>query len=101
VSLGLLKAEGAGVGFSSWGAGASTVRDAKEGRRPRLEASIDHDLGSSRSSRDDDIPPQMYDKGVPHRSEEAVLHASKEGAGGSTSSAASIPYKRGPSQLPK
>jgi hypothetical protein len=68
--------------------------------RPRLEASIDHDLGSSRSSRDD-VPPQMYDEeAVPHASEETVPHASTEGVGGSTSSAASIPYKRGPSHQP-
>jgi hypothetical protein len=59
------------------------------------------DLGSSRSSRDEDVPPQMYDEGGPHASEEADPHASEEGAGRSTSSAASIPYKRGPSQLPK
>jgi len=30
--------------------------------RPRLEPSADHDLGSSRSSRGDDVPPQMYDE---------------------------------------
>jgi len=71
--------------------------------RPRREPSTDHERGSSRSSRDNDGPlptvgedaaPQMYD-------EEVVPHTSEEGAGGSTSSAASKPYKRGPSQLPK
>ena len=63
-----------------------------------------------RSSRDDDIRlptlgedavPQMYDDAVPHAFEEGVPHTSEEGAGGLTSSAASKPYKRGPSQLPK
>jgi len=71
--------------------------------RPRREPSTNHERGSSRSSRDDDGPlptvgeeaaPQMYD-------EEVVPHTSEEGAGGSTSSAASKPYLRGPSQLPK
>jgi len=71
--------------------------------RPRREPSTDHERGSSRSSRDDDGPlptvgeeaaPQMYD-------EEVVPHTFEEGAGGSTSSAASKPYLRGPSQLPK
>jgi hypothetical protein len=69
--------------------------------RPRLEPSADHDLGSSRSSRGDDVPPQMYDEEVPPESEEGVPHTSEEGVGGSTSSSASKPYKRGPSQLPK
>jgi hypothetical protein len=69
-------------------------------RQRRARGTAEDDLGSSRSSRDEDVPPQMYDEGGPHASEEADLHAS-EGAGGSTSSAASIPYKRGPSQLPK
>jgi hypothetical protein len=49
----------------------------------------------------DDVAPQMYDDVIPHASEEAVPHMSEEGPGGSTSSAASKPYKRGPSQLPK
>jgi len=80
--------------------------------RPRRGAPppTDHDLGSSRSARADDVPlptvgedaiPQMYDDTVPHASEEGVPHMSEEGAGGSTSSSASKPYKRGPSQLPK
>jgi hypothetical protein len=43
----------------------------------------------------------MYGEGVPHAFEEVDPHASEEGAVGSTSSAALIPYKRGPSQLPK
>ena len=78
--------------------------------RPRREPSTDHERGSLRSSRDDDVhlPTvgedtvlQMYDDAVLHASEEEVPHTSKEGAGGSTSSTASKPYKRGPSQLPK
>jgi len=78
--------------------------------RPRREPSTDHERGSLRSSRDDDVRlptvgedavPQMYDDAVPHAIEEGVPHTSEEGAGGSTSSAASKPYKRGPSQLPK
>ena len=86
--------------------------------RPRREPSTDHDRGSSRSCRDDIVPlptvgeeaiPQMYDAVVAHTSEGAVLHTSEgevphtseEGAGGSTSSIASKPYLRGPSQLPK
>ncbi|OQU83459.1 hypothetical protein SORBI_3005G119800 [Sorghum bicolor] len=68
--------------------------------RPRLEPSADHDLGFSRSSRGDDVPPQMYDE-VPPESEEGVPHTSEEGVWGSTSSAGSKTYKRGPSQLPK
>jgi hypothetical protein len=43
----------------------------------------------------------MYNDVVPHVSEEVVPHTSEEGPGDSTSSAASKPYKRGPSQLPK
>ena len=43
----------------------------------------------------------MYDAAVPHASEEGVPHMSEEGGGGSTSSSASKPYLRGPSQLPK
>jgi hypothetical protein len=70
-------------------------------RHMRARGRAGDDLGSSRSSRDDDIPPQMYDEGVPHASEETNPHVSQEGAGGSTSSTTSIPYKRGPSQLPK
>ena len=78
--------------------------------RPRQEPSTDHDLGSSCPSRDDDVPmptvgedagPQMYDDAVPHVSEEGVPHTSEEGGGGSTSSSASKPYLRGPSQLLK
>jgi hypothetical protein len=70
--------------------------------RQRRARGIDgDDIGSSRSSRDDDVPPQMYDEGGPHVSEEADPHTSEEGAGGSTSSAALIPYKRCPSHLPK
>jgi hypothetical protein len=70
-------------------------------RQRRATGIAGDDLGSSRSSRDDDVPPQMYDEGGPHASEEADLHASEERAGGLTSSTASIPYKRGPSQLTK
>jgi hypothetical protein len=62
-------------------------------RQRRARGRAGDDLGSSRSSRDDDVPPQMYDEGVPHASEEADPHTFKEGAGGLTSSAASIPYK--------
>jgi hypothetical protein len=78
--------------------------------RPRREPSTDHECGSSRSSRDDDVPlptvgkdavPQMYDDTALHASEEAVPHTSEEGARGSTSSAALKPYLQGPSQLPK
>jgi hypothetical protein len=85
--------------------------------RPRRELSNDNDLGSSHSTRDHNVPlptvdedvvPQMYDDVVQHASEEGVPHTSEEGvpdvsagAVGSTSSAASKPYKRGPSQLPK
>jgi hypothetical protein len=78
--------------------------------RPRRELSTDHECGFSRSFRDDDVPlptvgeeaaPQMYDDAVPHASEEAVPHTSEEGAGGSTSSATSKPYLRGPAKLPK
>ena len=78
--------------------------------RPRREPSTDIKRGSLRSSRDDDVhlPTvgedtvlQMYDDAVPHAFEEGVPHMSEEGAGGSTSSTASKPYKRGPSQLPK
>jgi hypothetical protein len=70
-------------------------------RQRRARGIAGDDLGFSRSSRDDDVPPQMYDEGGPHASLEADPHASEEGAGGSTSSAVSIPYKRGPSQLLK
>jgi len=73
--------------------------------RPRREPSTAHELHSSRSCRDDDVPltpveeaPQMYDS-VVHESEETVPHTS-EGAGGSTSSSASKPYLRGPAKLP-
>jgi hypothetical protein len=78
--------------------------------RPRREPPTDHDLGSSRSSRDDDVPqstvgvevtPQMYDDAVLHTSKEAVPHTSEEGAEGSTSSVALKPYLRGPAKLPK
>ena len=78
--------------------------------RPRREPSTDHDLGSLRTSRDDDVPlptvgedagPQMYDNAVPHASKEGVSPMSKEWGGGSTSSSASKPYLRGHSQLPK
>jgi hypothetical protein len=69
-------------------------------RQRRAKGIARDDLGSSRSSRDDDVPPRMYEGG-PQASEEADPHASEEGAGGSSSSAASIPYKRGPSQLLK
>jgi hypothetical protein len=86
VSLDLLETVGAGAGASGWGAGA--VREAEEAR-----GRAGDDLGSSRSSRDDDVPPEMYDEGVPHASEEVDPHASEEGAGGLTSSAASMPYK--------
>jgi hypothetical protein len=70
----------------------------------------DHEHGSSRSSRDDDVPlptvgedavPQMYDAAAPHASEEVVSHTSEEGTMGLTSSTTSKPYLRGPSQLPK
>jgi hypothetical protein len=78
--------------------------------RPRREPSTDHERGSSRSSRDDDVPlpmvgeaaaRQMYDDTIPHASEEAVPHTFEEGVGGSTSSAASKPYLRGPAKLSK
>jgi hypothetical protein len=49
----------------------------------------------------EDAVPQMYDDAAPHASEEAVSHTSEEGTGGLTSSIASKPYLRGPSQLPK
>ena len=74
--------------------------------RPRREPSTDHERGSLRSSRDDEVrlPTvgedavlQMYDDAVPHAFEEGVPHTSEVGAGGSTSSVASKPYKRGPS----
>ena len=74
--------------------------------RPRREPSTNHERGSLRSSRDDDVhlPTvgedtvlQMYDDAVPHAFEEGVPHTSEVGAGGSTSSVASKPYKRGPS----
>ena len=77
--------------------------------RPRWEPLTNHDLGSSCTSRDDDVPlptvgedagPQMYDDAVPHTSKEGVLHTSEEVGGGLTSSSASKPYLRGPSQLP-
>ena len=88
----------------------TSERQRRSRGRPRREPSTDHDLGSSRTSRDDDVPlptvgedagPQMYDDAVPHVSEEGVPHTSEEGGGGSTSSSASKPYLRGPSQLPK
>ena len=81
----------------------TSQRQRRSRGRPRREPSTDHERGSSRSSRDDDGPlptvgeeaaPQMYD-------EEVVPHTSEEGVGGSTSSAASKPYLRSPSQLPK
>ena len=88
----------------------TSERQRRSRGRPRQESSTDHDLGSSRTSRDDDVPlptvgedagPQMYDDAVLHASEEEVPHTSEEGGGGSTSSSASKPYLRGPSQLPK
>jgi hypothetical protein len=69
-------------------------------RQRRARGTAGDDLGSSRSSRGEDVALQMYDEGGPPASEEADPHAS-EGAGGSTSTTASQPYKRGPSQLPK
>jgi hypothetical protein len=104
-------------------AAEETVPEASERRRPRGRPRraplTDHERGSLRSSRDDDVPqdtvgeeavPQMYDdipqdmvgeEAVPHASEEAVPHTSEEGAGGLTSSASSKPYLRGPAKLPK
>ena len=77
-------------------------------RRPRGRprrggpSPTDHDLGSSRSARADDVPlPTVGEDAIPQMYDDTVPHASEEGAGGSTSSAASKPYKRGPSQLPK
>jgi hypothetical protein len=49
----------------------------------------------------EEVVAQMYDDTVPHMFEEAVPHMSEEGAGGSTSSATSKPYLRGPAKLPK
>ena len=70
---------------------AETLERQRRSRgRPRREPSTDHDLGSSRTSRDDDVPlptvgedagPQMYDDAVPHVSEEGVPHRSEEGGG--------------------
>jgi hypothetical protein len=70
-------------------------------RQTRARGRAGDDLGSSRSSRDDDVPSQMYDEGGPHASKKADPHAFEDGAGGLTSSTASMPYKRGPSQLLK
>ena len=88
----------------------TSERQRRSRGRPRQEPSTDHDLGSSRTSRDDDVPlptvggdtgPQMYDNTIPHAFEEGVPHTSEEGGGGSTSSSASKPYLRGHSQLLK
>ena len=67
--------------------------------RPRREPSIDHERGSSCSSRDDDGPlPTVGEEAAPQKyDEEVVPHTFEEGAGGPTSSAASKPYLRGPS----
>ena len=68
----------------------TSERQRRSRGRPRREPSTDHDLGSSCTSRDDDVPlpmvgedagPQMYDNTVPHASKEGVPHMSEEGEG--------------------